>query len=1285
MKFIFKILLIVSLITANQYNGPDDPAGDPGATQGGRMNGNRVLLYFENNTQLSDWQDGGGSHLLFDVSIWPNDGTGFPMLDGVALLVGAKTYIQNDGINTNIDTVVVDDLIEINNPNNNLHEVYFLQTAYREEMDYDEDENIRWGLQPVFGYTNPNTFINDYPAMSNDPNSWPSAWPSTGSQTKWPGEWDGRFGRGIQYADLETYFVANDAQDQEYLPLNTRWECKDPSGNVIGNPTQNFNECSENCIFDCSPQRLFEYYPRPGKFIQEGTVGGQGGAPWGGIGIRVEARAFQWNNPLVRDALFWEYNITNISDYDLNEMAFGYWVDNAIGGDADDDELGYFDIDLDLSYSWDDLDGGFAGGTPGIMGFAFLESPGISDDGIDNDNDGLIDESRDNEAGNYLVEESRYEGDEDGDWTPATDIDGNDILTGNQTCVIINDDVGLDGVGPNDINYLAPDEGECNGRPDCVEGVGCEPNFGETDISESDMLGLTTFKLFPIDGHQESATTKWFKNDQIMWDSLMVASDPENAFDTFDQTPANLVQLFSSSIFALESGRTERISMAEIHSMDDISNISESGLEPDAPALFILKQTVQLIYETDYRFATPPNLPTLTAEARDEHVILSWDNIAESSVDRFLPDSLQNDFEGYKIYRSTDKYFRDAQIITDGYGNPMFYDPIFQCDKIDGIQGFADYATVFGAAYYLGEDTGIEHKFIDTDVENGRTYYYAVVAYDYGLPPIDQLESGIPPSENKALIQLDENEYVVRTGQNVAVVIPKSASSGFIEPSINIQSGINNGSGDISVDVYSPGLIEDNQEYILTFLNETDNENYLSANGYEIFKKDPFCLPSYECSELNSQGLCNDTNGCSWIEVEDGDDYCNEIVCEIYAEDECLSEDDCVWIDFTCQKSNFGDDYCENILNESECEDDVSCGQWNKYRLMTSDFGQITDLNENFNFVQNNTPQYSYWTFDPNKTISTDVIDGLVFSIQNIESGSFANSGWLPGSFSITDPIININDRVAKIKTSNVQIQFSDSILYTSPEILLTSSPQLNYQLLDEEDLDIGAGSYEFITDNEVWSIPVNFNFVVKTNLHSDNPDILDLLVIDINNSGEYEQYEDKILVGTSYVDNSFGFPLSFWENTHFSLQFAGDTSPGDIYVMNYESPFLSTDTLFVHTNAPDSVNVQLHDSDMDKIKVVPNPYVAANLMEEAFSNPNQSQERKIMFTHLPSMCTIKIFTVSGVLVDVINVNNGYDDGIAYWDLLSNEGLQVAAGMYIYHVQSKITRKSKIGKFAIIK
>ena len=42
-----------------------------------------------------------------------------------------------------------------------------------------------------------------------------------------------------------------------------------------------------------------------------------------------------------------------------------------------------------------------------------------------------------------------------------------------------------------DLNYNGPDEGECNHRPDFIEGIGCEPNFAVTDIQESDMIGLT--------------------------------------------------------------------------------------------------------------------------------------------------------------------------------------------------------------------------------------------------------------------------------------------------------------------------------------------------------------------------------------------------------------------------------------------------------------------------------------------------------------------------------------------------------------------------------------------------------------------------------------------------------------------------------------------------------------------------------------------------------------------------------------------------------------------------
>ena len=142
------------------------------------------------------------------------------------------------------------------------------------------------------------------------------------------------------------------------------------------------------------------------------------------------------------------------------------------------------------------------------MGFAFLESPGISDDEIDNDQDGIIDEKRDNDKGVYVgptdgiddismfldfygleLEDLRdhWSGDEDQDWIQSTfDEDGN--------CLKVNDDVGLDGVGPGDIAYSGPDSDgtECNGQPDCSPGVGCEPNFGETDVSESDICLLYT-------------------------------------------------------------------------------------------------------------------------------------------------------------------------------------------------------------------------------------------------------------------------------------------------------------------------------------------------------------------------------------------------------------------------------------------------------------------------------------------------------------------------------------------------------------------------------------------------------------------------------------------------------------------------------------------------------------------------------------------------------------------------------------------------------------------------
>ena len=138
-----------------------------------------------------------------------------------------------------------------------------------------------------------------------------------------------------------------------------------------------------------------------------------------------------------------------------------------------------------------------------------------------------------------------------------------------------------------------------------------------------------------------------------------------------------------------------------------------------------------------------------------------------------------------------------AEVITYGYGTPIFKQPIFQCDLKDTISGFTDYAAVNGVAYNLGNESGIVHYFVDNTVQNGRTYYYALVAYDFGFADsgsvfaangnrdkVPIINPGITPSENNVVIELDESENIrvfkdgtLAIGQNVAIVTPHQTAA----------------------------------------------------------------------------------------------------------------------------------------------------------------------------------------------------------------------------------------------------------------------------------------------------------------------------------------------------------------------------------------------------------------------------------------------------------------------------------------------------------------------------
>jgi len=824
----------------------------------------------------------------------------------------------------------------------------------------------------------------------------------------------------------------------------------------------------------------------------------------------------------------------------------------------------------------------------GVMGFAYLESPGLAYDNLDNDGDGLLDEKRDNDptsiigptAGISDLEaflefyrlnledlKEHWDADEDQDWQDGEDLNGDGIY---QETEYYGDDIGIDGVAPGELNYYGPDldGSECNHRPDFIEGIGCEPNFNTTDVSESDMVGLTSFRMFPIPSHAPSNTTTWFKNDQAMWE--VIGSD---SLEEFEGNISNLVEVFASGPFPLYQGRVERISMSELHSYDPLTGL-ESPVH-SAPALFELKRIVQVIYEKDYRFAQPPKMPTLTATASDGEVILTWDNIADTRTrDPFLGNV--NDFEGYKVYRATDKYFSDSEVITDGYGTPMFMKPIYQCDLINEIMGFTDFGLVNGMGYNLGYDTGINHVFRDNTIQNGRTYYYAVIAYDYGAPNIGP---GISPSENNVVIELDETEGIRSIGKNVAIVVPHQPAAGYVPPEIQVETNEHIfGTGTINPQIIASGSLRPEHEYLLTFGIDTIS----TVSNYD-------------------RGILYTTKSFSVYDVTE----------------------------------NY------ELLYEENSE----------------------------NYVGNNLlyrDTLNYWTLNPHDEVETDVFAGMQFAIQqDVETATYdyGNSGWITGS-GYLNVIPSVYD--------GPSIPWDYKIIFTGEDSAYVGVITNKSGVRDE----LGNS----ISRNDLIVSPA-LDFYVVNESFGDN-EVMDVIVQDMNNNDTFDLFEDRILVGAPTVTR--------WRATAFVIDFSytdETTYPDDddVYSLTWKRPFFVSDSIHFTILESDSLDEISLANEMDDIKVVPNPYVMTNMMEEAVSNPFLNQRRKLMFTHIPAECTIHIFTVSGVLVDKLEVDNEPENGIVHWDILTREGLEIAAGMYLYHIESNVTGESKMGKFAVIK
>lgn len=380
-----------------------------------------------------------------------------------------------------------------------------------------------------------------------------------------------------------------------------------------------------------------------------------------------------------------------------------------------------------------------------------------------------------------MIDESRDDGfDNDRDWN------------------VFQDDVGMDGAEE------TGDPGEGDGRP--TSGFGTdrpgEPNIDKTDVSETDLIGITGALQYPA----FSINFSTIKDEALMFRYM------RPGYFSLPRRTGEYDLNVSSGWFPLNPGERQRMAVAVAMAGDGVTKMD------DIESAIRKQRQAQIAYEADYRFAQAPLQVTVTAVPGDRKVTLYWDDAAEHSVDNFikrldLPNAVEmaRDFEGYRIYRSTDAAMRDPLVITDGQGAAIIRKPIAQFDLKDGRKGYHP-IDIFGVKFWLGNDTGLQHTYVDSGLINGQRYFYAVTAYDYGYP-----EAEIAPTETPIRIDVDEQGNIV-TGTNVVVVRPRAPVAGYLPSEVESFDHVSGTStGQIFFKIIDPRWVKNGHEYQITF------------------------------------------------------------------------------------------------------------------------------------------------------------------------------------------------------------------------------------------------------------------------------------------------------------------------------------------------------------------------------------------------------------------------------------------------------------------------------------
>lgn len=158
--------------------------------------------------------------------------------------------------------------------------------------------------------------------------------------------------------------------------------------------------------------------------------------------------------------------------------------------------------------------------------------------------------------------------------------------------------------------------------------------------------------------------------------------------------------------------------------------------------------------------------------------------------------------------------------------------------------------------------------------------------------------------------------------------------------------------------------------------------------------------------------------------------------------------------------------------------------------------------------------------------------------------------------------------------------------------------------------------------------------------------------------------------------------------NTLYAISVTNNDSPinGDKIIIDVDTYPFTPDDVFEFTTVKGGALSSADEKELfDKVNVFPNPLFGFNPATSWTGQVNNADEPFVTFSNLPTEVTIKIYSLSGQLLRTLNTNDKDSPTSPFlrWDLLNENGLRVASGLYLAIVSSPKFGE-KVLKFSII-